>query len=335
MKRHVFARVAAGLAVTIGGFSAAAGAAVAGAASPARIRASTSPCGSVTTAPTYKHVVVIMMENYSYKSIVGSSSAPYINSLTKECGIASNYHNISHASLDNYIGMTDGMTNSQLSGFDGDCLPSSTCRVTTTNLFNQLTTPLTWRSYAESMPSNCYKSDYRQYAPKHNPAVYYTDLKSCPTRDVRLGTTTNSPLLNAFKAESTAPSFSFVTPNLCHDMHGNVGCPSNEIQAGDTWLSTWLPLITGSTVYHDDDTVIFLTWDEGGGGTIGENCASNTTDQSCHVLLVAIAPSVKAGTVDTALTSHYSLLKTIEQLLGRSQLGLAKSAASLETAFNL
>lgn len=334
MKRRVFTRLGIGLALAAGGLLGAAGAGTAGAA-VSSVAAATSPCGSLTTAPTYKHVIVVMMENNSYGNIVGSSSAPYINSLTKECGVASNYHNISHASLDNYIGMTDGMTNSQLSGFDGDCLPSSSCEVTTTNLFNQLTSPLTWRSYAESMPSNCDKSDSGQYAPKHNPAVYFTDLKTCSTRDVPLGTTTKSRLLTAFGSETTAPSFSFVTPNLCDDMHGNIGCPSNEIQAGDTWLSTWLPLITGTTVYKANDTVIFLTWDEGSGGTIGENCASNTTDQSCHVLFVAIAPSVKAGTVDSALTSHYSMLKTIEQLLGRSQLGLAKSAASLKAPFNL
>jgi hypothetical protein len=336
MKRHVFASISVGLAVAAAGLVGAVGAGAAGAGRPAaRSDAAASPCGTLTTAPTYKHVIVIFMENYSYGNIVGSSSAPYINSLTKECGVASNDHNISHDSLDNYIGMTDGMTNSQLKKFDLDCLPSPSCDVTTTNLFNEMASPLSWRSFSESMPSNCDKSDSGQYATKHNPAVYYTDLKNCSTDNVPLGTTSKSALLTAFGSEKTAPSFSFVTPNLCDDMHGNLGCPSNEIKAGDTWLSKWLPLITGTTVYKADDTAIFLTWDEGLGGTVGENCATNKTDQSCHVLLVAIAPSVKAGTVDSAMTSHYSLLKTIEDIFSVPEIGLAKSALSLKTAFNL
>ena len=44
------------------------------------VRQSGSPCGTLTTAPTYKHVIVIMDENHSYSDIIGSSQAPYINS---------------------------------------------------------------------------------------------------------------------------------------------------------------------------------------------------------------------------------------------------------------
>ncbi|HEV2362205.1 MAG TPA: hypothetical protein VGS21_10925, partial [Acidimicrobiales bacterium] len=64
-------------------------------------------------------------------------------------------------------------------------------------------------------------------------------------------------------------------------------------------------------------------------------CATNTTDQSCHVLMIANAPSVKAGSIDSAMTSHYSLLKTTEDLLGVPELGLAKTALSLAAPFNI
>ena len=46
--------------------------------------AASGPCGTLTTAPAYKHVIVIMMENHSYNTIIGSSQAPYINSLATE-----------------------------------------------------------------------------------------------------------------------------------------------------------------------------------------------------------------------------------------------------------
>ncbi len=65
-------------------------------------------CGAVTTAPTYKHVIFILEENHSYGSIYQSASAPYINKVIALCGSATNYQSISHPSLPNYIGLTDG-----------------------------------------------------------------------------------------------------------------------------------------------------------------------------------------------------------------------------------
>jgi phospholipase C len=294
--------------------------------------ASSSPCGTVTTAPTYKHVIIIMDENQSYSDIVGSSQAPYINSLASECGLASEYHNITHDSLPNYLSITSGIAFSKLAPFDNDCTPSSSCEVTSNNLFHQAGS---WKEYAEGMPSNCYKSDSGNYAPKHNPAVYYTDLSNCPANDVPLGTTSNSPLLKNFSSESTAPAFSYLTGNLCDDMHGASGCESGLIGKGDTWLSTWIPLITQSKIYQDGDTAIFLVWDEGAGGSTGEKCYDNTSDQSCHVPAIVIAPSVKAGTVVPAQFDHWSTMKTIEQMLGLTQIGQAKTATSMESAFNL
>ena len=300
--------------------------------SAAPARQSGSPCGQVTTAPTYKHVIVVMDENQSYNDIIGSSQAPYINSLASECGLASKYHNITHDSLPNYLGITSGLKYQNLLKFDEDCLPSASCEVTGNNIFHQASS---WKEYAEGMPSNCYKSDSGNYAPKHNPSVYYTDLSNCSSDDGPLGTASSSPLVTDFSSESTAPAFSYLTGNLCDDMHGASGCESGLIKAGDNWLSTWIPLITSSKVYQDGDTVILLVWDEGAGGSTGEKCYNNTSDQSCHVPAIVIAPSVKAGTVVSTQFDHYSLLKTSEQLLGLPQIGMAKTATSMESAFNL
>jgi hypothetical protein len=294
---------------------------------------SPSPCGTRTTAPTYKHVIVVMDENHSYSNIIGSSQAPYINMLAAECGLAAEYHNITHDSLPNYLGITSGLAYSSLLPFDKDCLPSSSCEVTTSNVFHQASS---WKEYAESMPSNCYKLNDGKYAPRHNPAVYYTDLSNCATNDVPLGTTGNSALLKDFSSESTAPAFSYVTGNLCDDMHGTTGCSASTlITKGDTWLSDWIPKITSTPVYKDNDTVIFLVWDEGAGGTVGEQCYNNTTDQSCHVPALVIAPSVTAGTVVSTQFDHYSWLKTTEQLLGLPQIGQAKTATSMKSGFHL
>jgi arylsulfatase A-like enzyme len=81
--------------------------------------------------------------------------------------------------------------------------------------------------------------------------------------------------------------------------------------------------------------VIFLVWDEGAGGRAGERCYRNTSDQSCHVPAIVIAPSVRPGTIAATRFNHYSLLKTAEVLLGLPRLGRAASAVSMKAAFNL
>jgi hypothetical protein len=300
--------------------------------------AATQPmCGSLSTAPTYKHVIWILEENTSYGSIAGSSSAPYINSVIKACGVASNYHNISHQSLDNYIGLTNGYSLAQLQPYLNDCTPGSGCTVTSgSNIFRQSAAKGGWKAYDESMPSACDKSDSGNYYVKHNPAAYYANLStSCKGRDVSLGTATNSPLLKAFQSESTAPAFSFVTPNICDDMHGALNCLFNLERDGDSWLQTWLPKITATPVYQSNDTAIVIVWDEGAFGSTGEDCHANTSDQSCHVAAIVVAPSVKPGTVVTTLLNHYSLLKTTEDLLGVPELGQAAKATSMVSGFNL
>jgi hypothetical protein len=298
-------------------------------------------CRVRSTAGTYKHVIVIFMENNSYTQIIGSASAPYIHSLASSCGLATNYHNISHPSLPNYIAVTDGGNLAAVTNpFDTDCAPATTptCVSHSTNIFNQLNTGhRLWKGYAESMPSSCDRANAGFYAPRHNPAVYYTDLSNCANQDVPLGTTSSSPLLKDLSSEATAPAFSTVTPNLCDDMHGFPGCPADLIKTGDNFLHLWLPKITSTSVYKSGDTAVFITWDEGEGGSAstGENCATNTTDPSCRVVTIVVAPSVKPGRRVAKLLNHYSLLGTSEELLGLPKLGQAGSANSMVAPFNL
>jgi phosphatidylinositol-3-phosphatase len=249
-------------------------------ASPA---AAAAPCGTTTTAPTYQHVIWIWMENHSYSAIIGNTAqAPYINSLAGQCGLATNYHNVSHPSLPNYIAGTSGLAVSSLSPFTSDCSPSKRCSTSAPSIFGQ---GESWKAYEESMPSNCDKS--------------------------------------------TLPAFSFITPNLIDDMH------DGTTAQGDSWLSANVPNILNSSEYTSGTTALFITWDEGTGGSSGENCATNTTDASCHVATLVISPSTAAGSTPGTLFNHYSLLGTTEQLLGLPALGQAGSTATTTSAFNL
>jgi hypothetical protein len=96
------------------------------------------------------------------------------------------------------------------------------------------------------MPENCSLTDSGDYVVHHNPAAYYTTIRSdCQSQDVPLA---SSPDISA--------PFTFITPDNCHNMHS---CP---VSSGDAWLATWLPTILTSRTYAAGDTVVFLTWDE-------------------------------------------------------------------------
>ena len=137
-------------------------------------KAATGPCGTTTTAPTFQHVIWVLMENHSYGDIIGNASqAPYINTLAGECGLATNYHNVDHPSLPNYVGMTSGLSYSALKPFKSDCNPSKKCSTAAASIMGQ---GETWKAYEESMPSNCVRANSGEYAVRHNPGPYYPAL---------------------------------------------------------------------------------------------------------------------------------------------------------------
>src|SRR3954449_4202653 len=64
--------------------------------------------GAQAQIPASKHVVMVLEENHSYSSVIGSSSMPYLNSLAKKYALATNYYANTHPSIGNYFMMTTG-----------------------------------------------------------------------------------------------------------------------------------------------------------------------------------------------------------------------------------
>jgi hypothetical protein len=250
-------------------------------------------------APHYEHVVWIVLENVGY-SIVGSSSAPFMNRLALSCGLATNDLAVAHPSLPNYIALTSGSTQ----GITDDAEPSAH-RLSVPSIFSQLKGD--WRALEESMPSSCDRVTSGNYAARHNPAVYYANLTStCARNDVPL----TLPL-------NLASTFTFITPNICDDMHS---CP---VATGDAWLQRMVPMILSSTQYQSGSLVLFITFDE------------NDAEATNRVPTVVIAPSVPRGSRVGASLNHYSLLRTTEEILGLPLLGGARSARSMSGSFHL
>jgi phospholipase C len=288
--------------------------------SPTPVAVKGSPCGDLPPrSASYAHVIWLWMENHSYDQIIGSGSAPYLNSLAEKCGLATNYHNITHPSLPNYVAATSGVGLGALQRFLTDCDPSPACSTKATSLFDQARD---WRAYEESMPTACDRQDSGDYAVRHNPPLYYPGLAGCQRRDVPLAS------LHSDLAHGSLPSFSFITPNLCHDTHD---CP---VESGDRWLASEVPQIVDSRSYRSGHSVLFITYDEGEGGS-ATHCATNQTDVGCQVATVVVSPTTRAGERSGKLFDHYSLLRTTEDLLGLPHLGKAAGAASMAKAFGL
>ena len=264
------------------------------------------------------------MENHGYRDIIGNAKqAPYINSLAAACGVATDYHVTTHPSLPNYLAATSGLPQSGLPVLSYlDCTASAVCDTSAASIFGQ---GESWKSYEESMPSHCDKSNSGEYSVRHNPAVYYKRLSGCASRDVPYRQ------LAADLAAGALPAFSFITPNLIDDMH------EGTIAQGDKWLARRLPAILGSKEYRAGTTAVFVVWDEGSGGYPAEDCDdAASTDSSCRVPAIVISPSTPAGRIRPgAFFDHYSLLATAEQLLRLPRLRSAASAATMTAAFHL
>jgi len=258
------------------------------------------PCVAAAAPAVYSHVVVIFMENKSFGQIIGSSQAPYVNALARECALATQYRGVAYPSLPNYLAATSGST----FGVTDDASPAAH-PLGSASIFSQ--TGGNWLSLSESMPANCDRTDAYPYAVKHNPAAYYTNVASvCGRQNIPLGA-----------HPSFAARYTFVTPNVQHDMH------DGTIAQGDGWLKAFASKVIESPGYQAGSTILLIVWD--------------TDDRSSanRVPALVVAPQVRPGTTSAAAFNHYALLRLTENALGLPLLGNAKNASSMRAAFHL
>ena len=245
--------------------------------------------------PVFEHVVVVVMENKDQASVLGSKQAPHFNSLAGRYAVLSGYRGVVHPSLPNYLALVSGSTH----GIQDDC---TSCVVSARNLADTLErSGRSWKTYAEGLPRAGFTGPYSgRYAKKHDPFLYFRDVLASPARRRRV-----VPLRQLARdlSANRLPSFSLVVPDLCHDMHD---C---SVGTGDTWLGRFLkPLLASPRLAH---SVVFVVFDEPSG-------ASPATER---VPALALGRLVVPGSVSAARTSHYGLLRTIEDAWGLPRLG--------------
>ncbi|HEY2390169.1 MAG TPA: alkaline phosphatase family protein [Candidatus Angelobacter sp.] len=271
--------------------------------------------------PQSNHVVVVMEENHSYSSVIGSASMPYLNSLASQNALATQYFANTHPSIGNYFMLTTGqiITNN-------DALNST---VNVDNIVRHLLTAgKTWKSYAESLPSIGYTgNDVYPYFRHHNPFSYFSDVANSSVQKLNLVPFSH---FAADLANNQLPNYSFIMPNVNHDAHdcpaGPTGCTdAQKLTTADAWLKTNIaPLISNPAFQRDGILVIVFD----------ESVDSDIAHGGGHIAAVVIGPGVKKGAKSTALYQHQNVLRTTLDALGvKTYPGAAATAADMTDLF--
>jgi phosphatidylinositol-3-phosphatase len=264
-----------------------------------------APGAQAATLPTPDHVVVVVFENHAYEQVIGSSSAPYLNNTLKAGGAnLTNSFGLTHPSQPNYMdlfsGATQGITN------DNCYTPQFSSAA---NLGSELIAAgKTWASYNEGLPSQgstvCTNSATK-YARKHNPWFAFSNVPLNSANTFSQFPTNYASL----------PKVSFVTPNLCNDMHD---C---SISTGDTWLQNNLGAY--ATWAKNNNSILLVTFDE-------DDSAHNN-----HIATVLYGAHVAPGSSSSTTYNHYNVLRTVEDLAGlTTHAGNAATASDITGIWN-
>jgi hypothetical protein len=266
-------------------------------------------------------VFTIVMENKSASQIFGNGDAPFINQLAKQNAVAGGYHDsYVHPSESNYIWMVAG----ENFGILNDNDPGPTNHIDSkSHLADQIEAAgLSWKSYQENMGQPCKLWTDDEYAPKHNPFLYFDDVNGWDGSKVKatprcIEHVVDYSQFDVDLAAGTLPKYAFITPDLNDDMH------DGSIKQGDQWLQREVPKILGSEAFNKGG-VLFLVWDEGGGVVPGDDPP-----------MIAISPNSKPGYTSKVSYDESSFLKTVEEILGVQALPCSSDPSSVKAMDDL
>jgi phosphatidylinositol-3-phosphatase len=289
------------------GTSPAAGPSAGAATTSAPAAAARSAGGGGTAASglgSLRKIVVIMEENHSLQQAF-PSGMPYLWSLARQYGYATDWADVGHPSLPNYLAIFAGSAFNE----PQDCAPGSGCTYPGPTVFGQaLARGETARSYEESMPQPCATGYAGEYDVNHNPWAYFpSEAASCRANDVPAGTPGSGALASDAR-DGKLPTVGLITPNLMHDGH------DGTLAQADTWLRSWIPVLMSGPDWRGGRLAIVVVFDEG-----------ETTEQ---VPVVFMAPGLSGATV-SAPANQYALTRLIDDFIGARPLRQAGTAANV------
>lgn len=220
--------------------------------------------------PDFSHVVVVMMENQSPSRLTGPRLG-YLRHLLHAAETDPDYFGVTHPSLPNYVAAISGRTGGTVSD-------NPEQRFTFPTLAGELNRRhLSWQAAMGGLPYPGYGGNWfpgspkatsapagALYALKHDPFLLFPALRRQDANHV-------IPLGQWFREVNRGdlPRFTWISPNLCADMHGQPAdgprCPATKpalLKAeGDAFLHRLVPELLRSPAWNARSLLI-VTWDE-------------------------------------------------------------------------
>ncbi len=241
----------------------------------------------------FKKVFLIVLENEDASNALDQ---PYLADLASRGALLANFHAEVHPSQGNYFALTSGSWDG-MEFLWGDWTVTEPVR----NVVDLLEAQgLTWKSYAEDYPGNCFTGDAYPYRRKHNPFISYKDIQKDPARCARI--VNANELQNDIDA-GTLPDYSFYAPNMKDDGH------DTDVAYASKWLQSAFDSRLSDPRFTED-LLFIVTFDE-----------SETLTAHNPIYTAFYGPGVTAGSKSQTKYDHYSILRTIEDVFGLGNLG--------------
>eukprot|EP00457_Paulinella_chromatophora_P003879 gb/GEZN01003887.1/.p1 GENE.gb/GEZN01003887.1/~~gb/GEZN01003887.1/.p1 ORF type:complete len:549 (+),score=68.89 gb/GEZN01003887.1/:139-1785(+) len=274
--------------------------------------------GLHTAQGSYDKIFTIWFENHGYKDVIANS---YWAEIIANSYSLSSYFGVTYPSQPNYVAF--------LGGTYSNCTNDDQCYLTNTNLIDLLEQRgLSWRGYAENYVPNsdgsCNTANeikgydafgtQSAYVRKHNPFMAWSTITEDADRCKYLGNETN--FFNDVK-NNNLPNFGMYTPNLNDDSH------DTDLDYSGKFLQGWLDDSFYAYPNSWHNVLLFVTFQ-----------ADDKSEHNHVPAFILTASNHKyfksaelAGKDDTGVnvidtnTSHYSMLKLIEDNFGLGTLG--------------
>jgi len=235
----------------------------------------------------FDRIFIMQFENVGFHSAAANQDWM---GFARKGTLLTQYYAVTHPSQPNYWAQAAG----SFFGIndDGDhVLPY-------TNIVDKLeSSRVSWKSYQENYPGNCFLGSNGLYMRKHNPFISFTSVHRNSTRCAKI---VNSDQLDRDLASGNLPQYMYYTPNMDNDGH------DTGVDFAGRYLTQWW---SKRLKLFPTGTLIVVTWDE-------DWFADNN-----RVYTVLIGDMMPSGAQDAARYSHYSLLRTVEDNWNLGTLG--------------
>jgi len=275
---------------------------------------------SAMQVPASKHVVLVMIENTSYPTVVGNFSTwPNLNALMAKGALPTNYYANVHYSIGNYFMLTTGVVLTKDDKSNQVWNVDNIAR-------RMLASGVSFKVYAEGATRGYLGGNMNgpdgYYVLRHNPFARLSDIADNP--QVANQVLWPFSQFTADAANNSLPEFSFVIPN---DYHDGDGGPRKQV---DQWVQDHViaPLSTYPAFQPGGDGLLIVDFDEG--------AFTDLENGGGHIAPVLWGPNVKVGyqQISGTIYQHQSMLRTVMEALGLpNPPGAAATAPSMAEFF--